>query len=206
MKYAVVESGGKQYLTREGEVIEVDRLSIAEGKSVSLKNVLLLVDDGEIRVGDPYVKGAVVKGKVVGEVKGSKIVVFKYIPKERYRRKRGHRQRYTRIAVQSISAGAAGKTAEADKAEEAPKATRRRTTKAKAEEAPKAAAKARTTKPKTDKPAATRKASEKPKPKATRTTSSAKKASTRASKAQGSSKKTSARKSSTGSKTKKDEG
>jgi large subunit ribosomal protein L21 len=102
MKYAIVSSGGKQYVAREGETIEVDRLPDAVGKKVKFDQVLLAVDGSEIAVGKPTVKGAVVEAKVTAEVKGPKIVVFKYIPKERYRRKQGHRQLYTRVEIKSI--------------------------------------------------------------------------------------------------------
>jgi large subunit ribosomal protein L21 len=103
MKYAIINAGGKQYVAREGETIEVDRLPLQVGEEVQWKEVLLLVDNGDITVGDPFVTGANVKGQVVDQIKGRKILVFKYIPKERYRRRRGHRQRYTRVEINKIS-------------------------------------------------------------------------------------------------------
>jgi large subunit ribosomal protein L21 len=103
MKYAVLESGGKQYIAREGETIEVDRVSMDVGQPIEFKEVLLVVDDSKVEVGTPHVKDALVKGTVVGQIKAPKIVVFKYIPKERYRRKRGARQRYTRVAIDQIA-------------------------------------------------------------------------------------------------------
>jgi large subunit ribosomal protein L21 len=103
MKYAVINAGGKQYIAREGETLEVDRLPKKIGDAVQWKDVLLLVDDSKVSVGDPFVNGASVKGKVVDQIKGPKILVFKYIPKERYRKRRGHRQRYTRILIDKIS-------------------------------------------------------------------------------------------------------
>jgi large subunit ribosomal protein L21 len=103
MKYAVINAGGKQYIAREGETIEVDRLPLGIGDAVQWKEVLLLVDNSKVSVGTPYVTGANVKGKVVDQIKGPKILVFKYIPKERYRKRRGHRQRYTRVLVDKIS-------------------------------------------------------------------------------------------------------
>ena len=103
MKYAIVESGGKQYKAVEGSDIVVDRLIDAEpGKKVNLNDVLLFVDDDAVSVGAPFVKGAAVEGTVVGEEKGPKIIVFKYRPKKHYRVKTGHRQVYTRIKVDSI--------------------------------------------------------------------------------------------------------
>lgn len=103
MKYAVLESGGKQYVAREGEAIEVDRLKVEVGETIDFKNVLLLVDDSKVHVGTPYVKGAKVRGTIADHLKAPKIIVFKYIPKERYRRKRGHRQSYTRVAIDKIT-------------------------------------------------------------------------------------------------------
>jgi large subunit ribosomal protein L21 len=103
MKYAVIHAGGKQYIAREGESLEVDRLPLQIGDPIQWDEVLLLVDDSKVAVGDPFVKGAKVKGKVVSQIKGPKVLVFKYIPKERYRKRRGHRQRYTRVMIDNIS-------------------------------------------------------------------------------------------------------
>lgn len=103
MKYAILESGGKQYIVREGESIEVDRLPLEMGKSVDFKDVLLIVEDAKVHVGSPYVKGVKVRGTVVEQFRSRKVIVFKYIPKERYRRKLGHRQRYTRVAIDKIT-------------------------------------------------------------------------------------------------------
>ena len=158
MKYAVVESGGKQYVAREGETIEVDRLPLEIGKPIEFKDVLLVVDDGAIQVGDPLVKGASVKGEVLDQIKAKKVIVFKYIPKERYRRKQGHRQRYTRVRIGEILSGGAKKAAEA-KADKPAAAESKPAKKAeavesapakKAETKPKAAAKPKT--PASDKP------------------------------------------------------
>jgi large subunit ribosomal protein L21 len=103
MKYAIVESGGKQYRAVEGSKIEVDRLAIEAGQPVVINSVLLLVDEGSITVGTPTVSGAVVTTKVVDHFKGPKVVIFKYSPKKRIRVKTGHRQQYTRLQVESIT-------------------------------------------------------------------------------------------------------
>jgi large subunit ribosomal protein L21 len=115
MKYAVVETGGKQYVAREGETIEVDRLPLDVGKSITFEKVLLVVDGKEIAVGAPGVQGAKVKGTIVDQIKAKKVIVFKYIPKERYRRKQGHRQRYTRVAIDNIAIAKSGKKAAEEK-------------------------------------------------------------------------------------------
>lgn len=104
MKYAIVESGGKQYKAVPGGTIDVDRLSKEIGEPVEL-DVLLYANDDEIQVGTPIVNGARVKASVAEQVKGPKLIVFKYRPKKRIRRKRGHRQQYTRIAIEDIVEG-----------------------------------------------------------------------------------------------------
>ena len=103
MKYAIVESGGKQYKAVEGTTIDVDLLEVEIGSAVVLETVLLLVDDEKILVGTPAIKGAKINTAVLDHVKGPKVVTFKYSPKKRIRVKTGHRQQYTRLSVESIS-------------------------------------------------------------------------------------------------------
>lgn len=103
MKYAIVESGGKQYRAVEGSTIEVDRLQSEVGEQITLDSVLLVADDGKVKVGTPSVKGAKVNATVAGHVKGPKLVVFQYRPKKRIRVKTGHRQQYTRLKIETIS-------------------------------------------------------------------------------------------------------
>ncbi len=102
MKYAIVESGGKQFKAVEGGTIEVDLLNVEAGQAVSLDQVLLLVEDEAIHVGTPTVKTAKVSATVVDHFKGPKIVVFHYRPKKRIRTKTGHRQQYTRLKIEQI--------------------------------------------------------------------------------------------------------
>ncbi len=118
MKYAIVESGGKQYKAVEGETIEVDRLPVDAGEKVGLERVLMLVDGEDITVGTPTVNGVQVSTTVTEHFKGPKIIVFKYRPKERIRVKNGHRQQYTRLMVDAIGAGKIA--SKVKKAEEAP--------------------------------------------------------------------------------------
>jgi large subunit ribosomal protein L21 len=99
--YAIVQAGGHQYRVAAGDTIDVQRLSAAPGESVELRDVLVVVGD-PIAVGAPFVEGAVVRATVVGDAKGSKVHVFKYKPKGRYRIKTGHRQRYTRLHIDSV--------------------------------------------------------------------------------------------------------
>jgi len=115
MKYAIVESGGKQYKAVEGETIEVDRLPVNAGETIDLERVLMLVDGDNMSVGTPTVDGVKVSATVVDHFKGPKVIVFKYRPSNRIRVKGGHRQQYTRLKVDAIGAG--GKAAKAKKAE-----------------------------------------------------------------------------------------
>ena len=103
MKYAIVEDGGKQYRAVEGVTIDVDRFPAEEGEQIDLEHVLMVADGDEVKIGTPFVAGAKVQATVVSQVKGPKVVVFKYKPKERYRVKKGHRQQYTRLMIDSIS-------------------------------------------------------------------------------------------------------
>jgi large subunit ribosomal protein L21 len=102
MKYAIVESGGKQYKAVEGGMIEVDRLVDEEGTKIDLERVLMVVDGDNYTVGTPEVDGVKVKATIDAHFKGPKIIVFKYHPKKRYRLKKGHRQQYTRLAIEKI--------------------------------------------------------------------------------------------------------
>lgn len=100
--YAVIQTGGKQYKVREGDTIDVELLGGDVGDTVELDQVLMVADDGETIVGTPTVDGAVVRATVVDEIKGDKVVVFKYKPKNRYARKTGHRQKYNRLQIGEI--------------------------------------------------------------------------------------------------------
>lgn len=102
MKYAIVESGGKQYKAVEGGTIEVDRLQLDPGKSLKLEGVLLLVDGDNVTVGTPVIKGVTVNAKVVEHFKGEKTNNFHYKPKKRIRQKTGHRQQYTRLEIKKF--------------------------------------------------------------------------------------------------------
>jgi large subunit ribosomal protein L21 len=102
MKYAIVESGGKQYRAVEGGTLEVDRLPVEAGSNVKLEQILLLADGESITVGTPLVKDSPVWTKVIEHFKGKKVTIFNYSPKKRIRVKTGHRQNYTRLLVEQI--------------------------------------------------------------------------------------------------------
>ena len=101
--YAVIAAGGKQYKVSEGETIYIDRVN-QEADSEITFDVLMLGGEGEPKVGAPYVDGAKVTAKVVKEVKGEKIRVYKYKSKKNYKKASGHRQKYTKIEITSIVA------------------------------------------------------------------------------------------------------
>jgi large subunit ribosomal protein L21 len=161
MLYAIVENGGKQYKAVEGNYIEVDLLPEEVGKKKTFDKILLLADDGKVEVGTPFLAKVSVDATVVEHFKGPKIVVFKYRAKQRYRVKTGHRQKYTRVLVDSIAFP--GKTAkpvkkeaakEEPKAEKKPAAKKTTAAKPKASTAKKSTAKSSTAKKSTTKKAA----------------------------------------------------
>ena len=102
--YAVLVTGGKQYKAQVGQTLTVEKLDVATGQNVEFDQVLMIGDGSEITVGTPTVAGAKVIGKVVRQDRGPKIIVFKYKPKVRYRRKTGHRQSQTHVLVNAIQA------------------------------------------------------------------------------------------------------
>ena len=100
--YAIIRDRGTQYRVEEGQVVDVALLDAAPGDQVELGEVLMLGGSDSVQVGTPLVAGAKVVAKVLGNTKGDKIVVFKYKNKKRYRRRTGHRQQYTSIAISQI--------------------------------------------------------------------------------------------------------
>lgn len=102
--YAVIETGGKQYRASEKDVLRVEKLEANVGDEVTLDKVLLVSSDGGVQVGAPYVQGATVTVKVVRQGKGKKIEGFTFKAKKNERRRFGHRQFFTELVVQSISA------------------------------------------------------------------------------------------------------
>lgn len=100
--YALVDIKGKQYKAEKGTLLRVDRFDGAEGDEVAFDHVMLVSDGEQVKVGTPYVEGAVVKAKLEKHEKGDKVVVFKYKRRKGYRKKRGHRQQYTCVRVEEI--------------------------------------------------------------------------------------------------------
>ena len=99
--YAIIATGGKQYRVSEGDVIYIEKIDAQVDSTVSF-DVLLLGNEGDVKVGTPVVEGVKVEGKVEAQTRGEKIIVFKYKAKKNYRRKQGHRQPYTKVEITKI--------------------------------------------------------------------------------------------------------
>ena len=99
--YAIIATGGKQYRVSEGDVIYIEKIDAEVDSTVSF-DVLLVENNGEVKVGTPVVEGVKVEGKVEAQTRGEKIIVFKYKAKKNYRRKQGHRQPYTKVEITKI--------------------------------------------------------------------------------------------------------
>ncbi len=167
MRYAIIQTGGKQYRAVEGESIEVEKLDLEVGKKVELAEVMLVADGDQVMVGTPTVADAKVGATVVSQIKGEKISVFKYKPKIRYRVKTGHRQKLTRLLIDSIEAkGLAKSEPKAEEKAEPVKAAAARRTATPTAAKPKA--KAPKAKAPAKKPAAKKPAAKKPAVKKTR--------------------------------------
>ncbi|HEY4718558.1 MAG TPA: 50S ribosomal protein L21 [Anaerolineales bacterium] len=176
MRYAIIQKGGKQYKAVEGQTIEVDLLEMEVGKKVDLTEVLLVSDGDKVLVGTPTLSDASVAATVVAQDQGPKVTVFKYKPKIRYRVKTGHRQKYTRLQIDSIevkgltrseAAKQAAPAAEpkAEKPEARRKPTAAKPTAAKAAASAKKQAAKKPAAPPKKKPAAKKPATRKAKPK-----------------------------------------
>ena len=99
--YAIIQTGGKQYRVTKGDVIYVEKLDIKDGAEVNF-DVLMLGKDSGVEIGSPLVSGAKVTGKLVSQVKGAKITVYKYKAKKNVRKKQGHRQPYSKVEITAI--------------------------------------------------------------------------------------------------------
>ncbi|MHB1318628.1 MAG: 50S ribosomal protein L21 [Anaerolineae bacterium] len=102
--YAIVETGGKQYRVQIGQTVDVELLDVQAGDSVELDRVLMVAGDEGVQIGTPVLESARVTAKVVDQIRGPKLIVFKYRAKERIRVKKGHRQNLTRLRIEAITA------------------------------------------------------------------------------------------------------
>lgn len=96
--FAIIKTGGKQFRVQNGDVIFVEKLNATEGETVNF-DVLMMENDGEVKIGAPLVEGALVTGKVLQQGRAAKILVYKYKSKKNYRRRAGHRQPFTKVEI-----------------------------------------------------------------------------------------------------------
>jgi len=101
--YAIIRLGGRQYRVEPGRFIDVDRLPYEAGEEITIDDVLLVNNDGDVTIGQPTVEGAAVTATVEEQFRGEKLIVFKYRQRTSYRRKRGHRQYHTRLRINGIT-------------------------------------------------------------------------------------------------------
>jgi large subunit ribosomal protein L21 len=101
--YAIIETGGKQYRVAVGQTLSIEKLPVEPGADITFDRVLMVGGEGSAKVGTPLLAGATVQAQVEQQYRGPKIVVFKYKPKKRYRRRTGHRQSLTRVAITAIN-------------------------------------------------------------------------------------------------------
>jgi large subunit ribosomal protein L21 len=102
--YAIIETGGKQYKVSQGDQLRVEKLNSEEGANVTFDKVLFVGKDDGALIGDPYVNGASVTGKVISHGRDDKVIVFRYRRKKNYRKFRGHRQHFSLVQIEGISA------------------------------------------------------------------------------------------------------
>lgn len=101
--YAIIETGGKQYKVREGEVIKVEKLDAEAGSSFTFDKVLAISNGSDFKIGTPIVSGASVTASVLGNGKAKKVIVYKYKPKKGFHKKKGHRQPFTALKIEKIN-------------------------------------------------------------------------------------------------------
>lgn len=115
MAYAIIAAGGTQLRVEPGRFYDINRLPVEADEKVTIDDVLMVENDGDISIGQPLVEGAKVSGTVVSHLRGKKVIVYKMKPKKKTRKKRGHRQELTRLMIDSITVG--GQTIEAAETE-----------------------------------------------------------------------------------------
>lgn len=102
MKYAIVEISGRQFWIETGKYYDFNKISIELGKQITLNRVLLFNNDGDVLIGNPYLKNVKIKGKILEHFRGKKKIVYKMRPKKKTRKKQGHRQELTRVLIEDI--------------------------------------------------------------------------------------------------------
>ena len=163
--YAIVEIAGLQYKVEKDQRLYVNRLNVEEGKKVMFDRVLLIEEKGDVKVGAPVIDGAVVEATVNGEVKGDKVLIFKKKRRKGYQKMNGHRQMFTSITINKITAKAPAKKAAAKATEDAEAAPKKAAAKKPAAKKATTAKKPAAKKPATKKPATKKPATKKAAPK-----------------------------------------
>ena len=102
--YAVIQTGGKQYRVQPGDTVYLEKLAGEPGDAIEFDEVLLVADDQQVAVGRPHVEGARVTGEIVEQGRGDKLIVYKFRHRKNYRRKTGHRQAYTAVKINAVTA------------------------------------------------------------------------------------------------------
>ena len=102
--YAVIKTGGKQYKVQEGDTLRVEKLEGTEGGEIEFNDVLMFSDGENVTLGQPAIEDAIVKGHILEQGKGKKVLIFKFKRRKGYRNLRGHRQQYTAVKIDSIQA------------------------------------------------------------------------------------------------------
>ncbi len=102
MNFAIIQTGGKQYIVKAGDKIQIEKLKLGTGDSVKFDKVLFTFNGKDVEIGKPYVAGSKVEGKVIKQARAKKIHVLKYRAKSKYRRKIGQRQYYTEVEITKI--------------------------------------------------------------------------------------------------------
>ncbi|WP_349262853.1 50S ribosomal protein L21 [Allocoleopsis sp.] len=120
MSYAIIETGGKQLRVEPGRFYDIELLPVQPEESVTITNVLLVQNNGEVTIGQPFIEGATVEGTVVRHFRGRKVLVYKMKPKKKTRKKRGHRQEITRLMINSINMNGSAVASRAQEQDEAP--------------------------------------------------------------------------------------
>ena len=104
MSFAIIETGGKQYKVSASKILEIEKLNVGKGETIKFKNVLLLNDDKNTEIGNPSIEGASVEAKLLDNVKDRTVLVFQKRKKKHFRKKKGHRQRHSKIQITKILA------------------------------------------------------------------------------------------------------
>lgn len=104
--YAIIETGGKQYKVSPGDILTIEKVDANEGEEVIFDKVIMVKgNEGESILGSPYLDNIKVRGTVLEQFRGKKIIIFKYRPKKHYRKRRGHRQYFTKVEIEEVTYG-----------------------------------------------------------------------------------------------------